>query len=197
MSLLTSAAGLAIGNPIPALLGGFKRLWGLLGAIAANINAQGWLGLAVSLLLFVHFGGEARHWRKVTVRQATLLAVANRSVSNLRTASYEAADRNRSTVDRDTAARAQVTKETHDAYQAQLARLRADPAFGVRSRSATGEGRAGGHGLSAVSPADPGDAAAPVPFPPDELLLAAETELELNALIEWVERQHAIDPNKP
>jgi hypothetical protein len=196
--MLGSLAGLAIGNPLPLLFSGVRRAWGFLGGIAAQINPQGWLGLAASLFLFVHFGGAARHWHKLADHQAVLIEVANQSVYNLRMASFEAADKNRATVDRDTAARAAITKETNDVYQAQLARLRADPAFRVRSQAGAGQGHAGNSGPSALPAPAGGTAAAPMSVPDTILLLAgAETELQLNALIDWVERQHAIDPNKP
>jgi hypothetical protein len=36
-----------------------------------------------------------------------------------------------------------------------------------------------------------------VSLPADELLRAQETELQLNALIDWVLGQSSVDPNKP
>jgi hypothetical protein len=191
-----------LGNPLPFVLGSFKRLWSGILAIASRVNLQGWLGIACSLLLFVHFGGEARHWRKLDrndVKARTLaearLATANQSIANLRTASLAAQDANRATVASDTASRAQVNKESHDDYQVQLARLRAD-AQRLRARSAADQGLAGDDALSFFPTAAGGADGEALQGTPPNLLDAASTELQLNALIDWVAKQHAIDANK-
>lgn len=190
-----------LGNPIPLLLGGFRKAWGFIALIASKVSLQGWLGLAASILILIHFGGEARHWRKLydnehkgKVLVELQLKTANQSIANLRTASLAAQDENRRVVAEDEKQRAAITQESHDDYQAQLARLRAD--FAQRMRSRSDQGGTGHDGLSALPAAATGTDGEAVQGAQPTLLDAAETELQLNALIDWVAKQHDIDPNK-
>jgi hypothetical protein len=87
-----------------------------------------------------------------------------------------------------------ITDDVEARYRADLARLRAErvqPANGPSQRAANGAGS------STAGPASSGPHPEAVSLPSDELLRAQETELQLNALIDWVLGQSSIDPNKP
>lgn len=192
------AAGL-LGNPIPLLLGGVRRLWGALGAIAAKINAQGWVGLVVAVLLWAHFGGEARHWRKVSKRQETLLAVANGSVDNLRRASYEAADLNRKQIDHIEAARKASDERIVHARNEDIGSLRDLAARGRLRPGAAADQSAAASAKAGAGMEPPCRAIDPtwLCVAPEIILRSAENEANHDRLIDAVESQAAIDPNKP
>jgi hypothetical protein len=84
-----------------------------------------------------------------------------------------------------------VTNDVETRYQADLARLERMHATSAAPSSV------------AVKPGSPAPSAAPsgpgceaLPLPADELLRARETELQLNALIDWTLQQSAVDPNE-
>jgi hypothetical protein len=89
-----------------------------------------------------------------------------------------------------------ITDDVEARYRADLARLRAERGK-LQPANPAPQRPAGKPGSSASGAAPSGPDPEAVPLPPDELLRAQETELQLNALIDWVLGQSSIDPNKP
>ena len=133
---------------------------------------------------------DARKWKAQTV---ALVAARKVDRANYEAASKQAEVQNKAQVAADETKRAAISKESNDAYQAQLAALRSD--FARRMRAQTHPGSASAGGVSTVSaPAGGVDGEAMSGADPG-ILYTAETELQLNSLIDWVQRQHAIDLN--
>lgn len=135
--------------------------------------------------------------RRVHKVEAQLIkAVAGRKADR---AAYEAAEKaatsaNLAQVHRVEQQQQKVTDDVETGYRSDLARLRADNDR-LRSHPAA-SGAPGKSGSSAPGPTSGGLGGQAVPLPDAELLQAQETELQLNALIDWVLQQSAIDPNK-
>ena len=115
-------------------------------------------------------------------------------IARWKAASTLASTMNKATVARVETQQATITKRTTDDYQTQLAALRAR-LDRVRAAPAVDHRPANGGAVSqaASRPANPADQA--VPGAGFDLQYTAETELQLNALIDWVQAQAAVNPN--
>jgi hypothetical protein len=106
--------------------------------------------------------------------------------------SYEQAQKtaealNKAHVETENKLRSQINEASRHSFTADRDRLRA--------QSGAAQGAAGSAGLPAVPKAAPGTPPEVLSLPPAELLRAQELELQLNALIGWVEEQVKVDPN--
>ena len=170
------------------------------------LNPQGIAGLAISIalaVLLVIQKGETHHWRKQSGQFEQLYrgeqAALAGTVANYRAAAAQARASDAANAERVAAEQRVINERTSDDYQARLAAART---LAQRLR------------LEAASaPADPGArAATPVPglstaagraaqaagedrLPDSDALTATDQAIQLDELIKWAERQHAIDPN--
>jgi len=177
------------------------------------LRLLGWQGIAglalasaFALLLLIQ-KGETRHWRRQSGQYEQLyrsgeVALAG-TIANYRAAADRARSEDQANLGRVTAAQAAITERTADDYQSRLEDARA------RARARAEQLRRQDPGAAA----DPGARrAAPVPGvarsagKPDEAagenglsyqdaLTATEQAIQLDELIKWISRQHAIDPN--
>ena len=170
------------------------------------LGPQGIAGLAISIalaVLLVIQKGETRHWKKQSA-QFEQRFVAEQSAMATTVANYRAAADAARADDRANRARVEgaqrsISERTQDEYQARLADARA---LAQRLRDET-----------ASAPADPGAGrGSPMPglsaaaggtaqaaghdrLPGADALLATEQAIQLDELIKWVVKQHAVDPN--
>jgi hypothetical protein len=202
LGLILSALGLGG-------LGAAAFLYPPLGALilGAARTALAWLSrqspatllcIALALLLVVDHGAllmAHRHERKVEAQLGKCTAGRAADRQAYIKAQADAAAANKAQVAKVEQQQQKVTDDVEARYRADLARLRAErgklqPANPAPQRPASGSGS------SAPSPAPGGPGNQAVPLPPAELLRAQETELQLNALIDWVLQQASIDPNR-
>lgn len=92
-----------------------------------------------------------------------------------------------------------ITDNAEKSYESDLARLRAELA---RRLSESGDATAQGAADRAAAPDLPNPAAEPaetgaVCISPEAYVSGAETELQLERLIQWVREQMSVDPNAP
>jgi hypothetical protein len=170
------------------------------------LNVQGIAGLAASLclaLLLVLQKGETRHWRKQSAEFEQLYrgeqAAFAGTVANYRAAAETARAADRAAAERVRSEQRAINERTTHDFQARLAdvRTRAE-----RLRSETGTAPAdprGGRaepvpGLSA-SPGGSAQAAGQDRLPAADALVATEQAIQLDELIKWIRRQHAVDAN--
>lgn len=104
-------------------------------------------------------------------------------------AQADAAATNKAHVEAENKHREQISETSRSDFVSQRDRL--------RSQSGAAQGFAGAAGVSQVPHAAPGTPQEVVSLPPAELLRAQEAELELNALIDWVQEQMNADPKPP
>jgi len=97
----------------------------------------------------------------------------------------DAAAANKAHVQAENKLREQINEASRSSFIADRDRLRAQSG-----------GAAGSAGVSEVPKPAPGTPPEVVSLPPAELLRAQETELQLNALIDWILGQSKVDPNK-
>ena len=168
---------------------GFAR-----GFIAKLSPAQLIIAALVMLAAFQHFHAKRimRHDIATTRALGRERDAHTADIARWKAASETATKLNKATIAKVEQRQAIITKESTDEYATNLAALRAR-----YSRMHT------------ASPSDKrpanGDRAPPVPASPGgvdgeavssvDLGYAAETELQLNALIDWVQKQEAVDPN--
>jgi hypothetical protein len=152
------------------------------------------LGAYCGLQLFElrHAHAEAAKWEKqFHSEHAGRLADRASYVK----AQADAAAQNKAQVQRVEQQQQKVTDNVEAQYRADLARLHAEQ---LRQQpNAASPGVAGRPGSPAPGTASSGPDGQAVPLPGPDLLRAQETELQLNALIDWELQQEAIDPNKP
>jgi len=164
------------------------------------LNVQGIAGIAVSAMLAILFviqKVETSHWRKQSNQFEQLYrdeqAALSATVSNYRTAAAAARAADRAAVEQ----RALNERTEHD-FEARLAdaRTRAER---LRFGNAPGsDPRSGGTtSLSSLSSAaqDADGAANEDRLSRSDALSATEQAIQLDALIEWVKAQAALDPN--
>jgi hypothetical protein len=96
-------------------------------------------------------------------------------------AQKQAEAKNLAHVETENRLREQISEESHRDFVADRDRL--------RSQSGSAKGSANGSGVPGVPKAAPGTPPEVLPLPPAELLRAQELELQLNALIDWVNQQ--------
>jgi hypothetical protein len=172
------------------------------------LNIQGIAGLAVSAclaLLLVLQKGETRHWRKQSGQFEQLyrdeLAARAATVANYLAAADAARAADRAASERARAQQQAINERTSHDYQARLGDARAR-ALRLRSDAGTAAADPGRGGAAAVpalpAPAgEPARAAGEDRLPTADALIATEQAIQLDELINWVRRQHAVDPNAP
>ena len=115
-------------------------------------------------------------------------------IARWKAASEAATKFNSATIARVATQQAIINKETTDAYQTQLADLRAR--FDRVRRAAPSDKRAPNGARASPVPGSPCPADVNgVPLPTDTALRASEIELRLMALQNWVTAQSAVNPN--
>jgi hypothetical protein len=169
------------------------------------INWQGMAGIAVALTLLVMLTVqklEAVHWKKQSESAEQLYhqeqAAFATTVASYRAASAEARAEDLANAERVRAAQASINQETKDAFEARIAhararadRLRVDP------ETTTYRGSRGGAPVPGL-PSAPGRIAqgpGEGRLPAADALTATEQAIQLDELIRWVRKQHAVDPN--
>lgn len=172
------------------------------------LNVQGVAGIAVSLalgILLLIQKAETGHWKKQSGQfeqlyreQQSALAATE---ANYRAATEAARAADQANANRVAAEQRAINERTSNDYEARLAAARA---FAQRLRieaaaSATDPGSGGSAPVPGLSAA-PGRAAEPARqdgLSPADALTATEQAIQLDELIRWVRRQHAVDPNQP
>src|SRR5437868_6447805 len=170
------------------------------------LNIQGIAGIAASLALLAMLlvqKSETRHWRKQSAQYEQLYrddqAAFARSVANYRAAADAARAADLAAAERVRGEQQAISERTAHDYATRLAaararaeRLRRDP-----RPAAADPGCRGGApvpGLPA-SPCGPAQAAGQDGLSAGDALVATEQAIQLDELIRWVERQHAVDAN--
>jgi hypothetical protein len=171
------------------------------------LRPQGIAGIAASLclaLLLVVQKGETRHWKKQSSaferQYHEEQAAFARTVADYRAAAAAAHAADRANVARINAEQQAINERTENDFKARLTAARSSA---ERLRSQAND-----------APADPGrGGAAPMPglpvaarravaptgenrLPAEDALTATEQAIQLDELIEWVRRQHSVDPNE-
>ena len=172
------------------------------------LNVQGFAGLAAAAALVVLLliqTGETRHWRKQSGQFEQLYHAEQdafaRTVANYRAAAEAARAADKAAADRVRAEQRAINERiTHD-YEKRLAVLR-DRTGRLRSAAAA----AGADPCRRGTAPMPGVPAAACPAAAgagqdrllaEDAVIATEQAIQLDALIQWVKRQAAIDPNQP
>lgn len=174
------------------------------------LNLQGWIGLAVAAVLGVLLLAQsidARHWKKQSGQfeqlyhgEQTAHAV---TVANYRTAADAARAADQANLGRVLGEQRLINERTSDDYEKRLADARARSAANLGRLSAElakaaadpgGRGKPPVPGLPAPA-AGAAQAAGQDRLPRSDRLIATEQALQLDELIKWIERQHAVDVN--
>jgi hypothetical protein len=175
-------------------------LLNIAGRFLKQLDMQGWVGLVSTLLALtwgVHGAMDARHWKKLSDNYEKLYnqdhLAFGLTVLNYRTAAAKQKADDDAKNARTVASQQAASQETIDEYQARLAAARAE--YQRLQSSAANPGGGAGTGVPSL-PAPP---SGPPQSTADGLSLrytCTAQGLQLDELIKWVTRQHAIDPNK-
>jgi hypothetical protein len=191
-----------------AAIGAYLAKSALLGSIGSGLKSffsalslQGWVGLVVSILLawqWIHAAGEARHWKKQSgqfekLYRAEQTAFAH-TVANYRAAADKARADDAANKARVEAEQAAINERTAHDYQARIDSARA-LAERLRANAQAHSGSSGGAPVPGLSAAAGGIAESAANGLSDALQ-CTEQAIQLDELIAWTKRQHAIDPNK-
>lgn len=175
------------------------------------LRLLGWQGIAglalasaFALLLLVQ-KGETRHWRRESGHYEQLYrsseAALAGTIANYRAAADRARAADRANAARVGAAQSIITERTADDYQARLAaaRARAEQLRRESAAAATDPGARRATSVPGLAAAPGGAAQAPNEnrLPLADALTATEQAIQLDELINWIERQHGVDPNAP
>lgn len=145
--------------------------------------------LVAFLVLAMLYRGEKRHSAKVEASLAAEKQARAQDRASYQNAQIAAAAMNKAQVKTIEAEQEKINADVSQDYAGDLARLRAELGR-VRSKAdAPARSASSSAGAGSVPKPAQGSVEAPVQLPADKLLLAAETELQLNALITWVEAQ--------
>lgn len=157
----------------------------MLNALALKLVA----GVA-ALLLLVVLVQDRNRW-KAKAASLTVQIAADRKTYE--SAQREAAEKNRALVARIKAEQDRITDEVSDDYEKELADLRRTLAVRLRGQnpSSGGAPRSPGAGVPGQTPGG-ADEASRVCIPTGQYVRGAETELQLDRLIDWVERQSQV-----
>lgn len=196
---------------IKLALGGLnllKMLGGLLKRFFSALNVQGWIGLAVSLVVaWYALGqhGEARHWKKQSGQFETLYhneqAAFAQTVANYRGAAEKARALDAANAVRVKSEQTAINERTSHDYEVRIADARTRAAAAERVRrpatAATDPGAGGTASMPGVHapPAGAAEASSEAGLPATDALTATEQAIQLDELIKWVQRQAAVDPN--
>ena len=168
--------------------GWLKQLWAVVMSIASKVNLQGWIGLAASLLLWIHFGGAARHWHKQATQFEQLFraekAAFATTVANYRAAQVKADQLAAANVVRVETEQRKVLTDRETSYESRIADARARADRLRAGASSTHPGGANQAGVSGVSTATGvGQASAQGGLSTEDALIATEQAIELDELI--------------
>jgi hypothetical protein len=170
------------------------------------LNIQGIAGLAAGLalaLLLLLQKGETRHWKKQSAQFEQLYSHEQSAfagtIANYRAAADAAHAADKANAERVAAEQRSINERTSNDYEARLAAARS-LAQRLRSESARAPadpGRGGSAPVRGMAAPAGGTAEAPRQdrLPQPDALTATEQAIQLDELIKWVRRQHAIDPN--
>jgi hypothetical protein len=170
------------------------------------LNIPGIAGLAVSVALAVLLliqAVETRHWKKESGRFEKLYLEEQSAfagtVANGRAAAAAARASDQANAGRVEAEQRAISERTSNDYEAHLAAARA-LARRLRGQAAIAAADSGRRGAAPVPglpapPGGPAQAAGEDRLPVSERELATEQAIQLDELIKWVRRQHAVDPN--
>jgi hypothetical protein len=173
------------------------------------LSPQGIAGIAASIclaLLLVIQTGQTRHWKKQSSQFQRLYAQEQiafaRTVANYRSAAEQARRNDAANAVRVRGEQSKINEETRNDLEKRLAVARAR-AGELRGRtSAVANSGAGGAApmpalsASAGSPAEAaGQDRLSSPIASNDALIATEQAIQLDELIQWVRRQHAVDVN--
>jgi hypothetical protein len=170
------------------------------------LNIPGIAGLAVSVALAVLLliqTVETRHWKKESGRFEQLYLAEQSAlagtVANARAAAAAARAADQANAGRVEAEQRAISERTSNDYEARLAATRA-LARRLRGQAAIAAADPGRRGAAPVpglpAPAGgPAQAAGQDRLPVSEREFATEQAIQLDELIKWVRRQHAVDPN--
>jgi hypothetical protein len=179
------------------------------------LNPQGIAGLAASVclaLLLLIQKGESRHWKKQSGQFEQLYTQAqaafSRTVADYRSAVEQARREDAANAERVRGSQARINEETRNDFEKRLAMLRASAGKlrGNAPASADPRGRrtASMPGLPAAAgrfDEASGQDRLPAPLSGEDALIATEQAIQLDELIKWVRRQHAVafdaDPPEP
>jgi hypothetical protein len=169
------------------------------------LNVQGIAGIAVSLclaILLVIQKGETRHWKKESSRFEQLYhgdqdAFAT-TVANYRAAADDARAQDRANAERVAAEQREINERTTNDFQTRIAAARAAAdRLRLQSQAAAHSGAGGSEAVPGLSAAagGPAQGSGEDRLPPSDALTATEQAIQLDELIKWVRRQHAVDPD--
>lgn len=170
------------------------------------LNVQGIAGLAASLclaLLLILQKADTRHWKKQSGQYEQLYrgeqAALAGTVANYRAAAEAARVADRAAAERARSEQRAINERTSHDFEARIAAARAH-AQRLQRQAGTAAADPGGRGTTTVpalstaagkSPQAAGQGRLPVP----DALTATEQAIQLDELIKWVRRQHAVDLN--
>jgi hypothetical protein len=169
---------------------GFAR-----GFIAKLSPSQLIIAALVMLAAFQHFHAKRLEHHSANLSRALgneKLAHAA-DIARWKAASATASANNKAQILHVATEQAKISRNVSNDYEAQLADLRRAYADRVRHAAPSHQCAPDGIGASPVSNAPSGVDGEAVPGV--DLGYAAETELQLNALISWVRKQSEVDPN--
>ena len=146
------------------------------------------IALAIyAALSTIGYKAEQRHARHLSAQLSKCMSAREADQRAYAKAQADAAARNRAHVETENKLREQINEASRNSFVADRDRLRA--------QSGAAKSSPGTAAVPQVPHAAPGTPPEVVSLPPAELLRAQETELQLNALIDWVLQQSKIDPN--
>ena len=170
-------------------------------AFLSKLTAMQIALIVVTALGVVFHIADQRHIRRVEAHDAATSRALGKErsahaadIARWKAASEAATKLNTATLARVAAEQSTINKESTDAYQIQLADLRARFER-MRHGPASDKRPADGAGASPVPDPAPEVDGEAVPRDQPDLLYTAEVELQLNALVDWVRKQSAVDPN--
>jgi predicted RNA-binding protein YlxR (DUF448 family) len=172
---------------------------GALKSVAAWLSHRSFWQLAFGAALIlagiqtIRFHAEQRQNRKLSTQLSKTIAGREADRAAYVKAQADAAARNKAHAAATEAQSRKVSDDERQAYLSDLARLRADD---QRLRKAAAKGAPNGAGSPAPTAPASGADADGLHLPASEHLQAAEIELRLMHLQNYVEKQLSIDPNK-
>ena len=166
-------------------------------------NPQGIAGLAASIclaILLVIQKAETRHWTKRSAEFERLYDAGQvahlQTLASYRAAAEQARRNDVANAERVLGEQAKINQETKNGLERRLAGARAGRL--QRNSEAAGDPRRGGAApVPGISAPAVGVAHASVEdrLPRSERLMATEQAIQLHELIDWVRKQHSVDPN--
>jgi hypothetical protein len=174
-------------------------------AVGSRINLQGWLGIAAALtlgVLLIAQKGETRHWQKQSAGFERLYRAEQsafaQTVANYRAAAEKARLEDAANKVRVEGEQRQINERTSHDFQTRLADARARYAASLRgAKGAADPGSRPSAPMPGVPVAAAGSAQAAGQdgLSAPDALIATEQAIQLDELIKWAVRQHAVNVN--